>query len=315
MPNALRVEGIVEQLTVLVTADGRWVFPGSDEFLADLGDPNPDYDAVGFAVRNFGFIKFQVLDRLVTEIELHPRNVALPALCAIEHQLTQPGATKLFRIKYLDAEWHSEIFASAEHTVARLYELCAPEAGAPPSTERFRVEPQDVGQLLRDASNPLRVLTQKWRTSFGQFDTSVIGLACTSHLLPLTVVYGFDKSDNSPIFRFIGGGHLWAGQKFQVNGVGERVENMPDREYGHWVAEFGRAVATSGQPRYDIVTADMRLEDQQGRPKSTRRYERLLLPWRGPAGELLITSCARSGAKPASADSGSAPVAESTEDK
>jgi hypothetical protein len=112
-PSARRAEGIVEHLTVLVTADGRWVFPDSDEFLADLGDPNPDYDAVGYAVRNFGFIKFQVLDRLVTEIELHPRNVELPALRAVEHRITEPGATKLFRIKYLDTEWHSEIFASA----------------------------------------------------------------------------------------------------------------------------------------------------------------------------------------------------------
>ena len=119
----------MEQLTVLVTSEGRWVLPGSEEFLAALGDPDPDYDAVGFAVRNLGFIKYQILDRLVTEIELHPRNVALPALLAVEHQLEEPP-TKLFRIKHLDTEWHSEISASPEHTVARLRELCAPVAAA-----------------------------------------------------------------------------------------------------------------------------------------------------------------------------------------
>ena len=101
----------MKSLTMLVTQDGHWVLPGSDEFLAALGDPNPDYDAVGFAVRNLGFIKFQVLDRIVTEIELHPRNVDLRALLALEKLLGEAG-TNLFRIKYLDNEWRSEITAS-----------------------------------------------------------------------------------------------------------------------------------------------------------------------------------------------------------
>jgi hypothetical protein len=77
-------EALVQQLTMLVTADGKWVLPDSEEFLAALGDPEPDYDAVGFAVRNLGFVKYQVIDRLVTEVELHPRNVDLRALLALE---------------------------------------------------------------------------------------------------------------------------------------------------------------------------------------------------------------------------------------
>jgi hypothetical protein len=156
--------------------------------------------------------------------------------------------------------------------------------------------------LMRDAGNPLRLLTQKWRTSFGHFDSSVIGLAFTTNLLPLMVIVGFDKQESDPIFRFIGPGHVWAGQKFQIDGVGEKVENIPDREYGHWVSEIQRAVASSAQPRYDVVTADMRVVDAAGRPKTTRRYERLLLPWRTPSGEVFITSCARSGASAGSGE-------------
>jgi hypothetical protein len=282
-------------LTLLFSPEGACLLPDGEEFLSALGDPNPDYDAVGFAVRNVGFIKFQVLDRLVTEIELHPRNVDRDVLLAVERQLRKSG-TKLFRIKYLDSEWHSEISASAEHTIARLHELCAP-ATEPNASERFRVEPQDHALLMRDADNPLRLLIQKWRTSFGNFDSSVIGLAFSSNLLPLMVIVGFDKPEAGPIFRFIGDGHVWAGRRFQINGIGEKVENIPDREYGHWVSEIQRSVASSGQPRYDVVTADMRLVDEDGRPKSTRRYERLLLPWRAPSGEVFITSCARSGAR------------------
>src|SRR5258708_4935286 len=200
-----RPEAFVEQLTVLVTSDGRWVLPGSDDFLAALGDLDPDYDAVGFAVRNLGFIKYQVLDRLVTEIELHPRNVALPALLAVEHQLEEPP-TKLFRIKHLDTEWRSEISASPEHTVARLRELCAPPPVEPSSNERFRVEPQDPNALLRDVDNPLRLLTQKWRASFGQFDSSVISFAIQHGLLARLMIAGMSPHDTDPVFRFIGAG-------------------------------------------------------------------------------------------------------------
>src|SRR6185437_16191771 len=87
----------LKQLTMLVTPDGKWVLPDSDDFFAALGDPAPDYDAVGFAVRNLGFIRFEALDRVVTEIELHPRNVERRALLAVERQLRRV-ATNLFRI-------------------------------------------------------------------------------------------------------------------------------------------------------------------------------------------------------------------------
>jgi hypothetical protein len=41
---------------LLVTPTGNWVRDGSREFLTVLGDPDPDYDAAMFAVRNLGFI-------------------------------------------------------------------------------------------------------------------------------------------------------------------------------------------------------------------------------------------------------------------
>lgn len=277
----------MEQLTVLVTSEGRWVLPGSDDFLAALGDPNPDYDAVGFAVRNLGFIKYQILDRLVTEIELHPRNVALPALLAIEHQLEEPP-TKLFRIKHLDTEWRSEIFASPEHTVARLRELCVQPPG-PPRSDRFVAELKDHDALSRQAAPPLRLMAQKWRTSFGSFDSSVISFAMERNLLPRIMIAGVGpRASDDPVFRFIGGGLTAMGDSYHFEGIGNRVCNVPDRDYGEWVAEFYKAVATSGQPRYDIVTATIR--DPAG-PEEPRpiRYERLLLPWKTGSDEVLVT--------------------------
>ena len=277
---------------MLVTAEGKWVLPDSEEFHAALADPDPDYDAVGFAVRNLGFVKFQVLDRLVTEIELCPRNVDLRALLAVERLLLEAG-TNLFRIRWLAEEWHSEISASAKHTLARLRELCAPSF-EPVMTERFHVEARDPKTLFDTQlgrETPLGHMAMKWRVAFGNFDPLVMGVAARNGLLPRLVVLGFERGDDTrPILRFMGGEQRWGGDNYRVEGVGQPVEQMPDREYGAWVSEFYKNVAQSGQPRYDIITADMEYHAEAGTPHRITRYERLLLPWRTPEGSLITSS-------------------------
>jgi hypothetical protein len=280
----------LQQLTMLVTADGDLVLPDSEAFLAALGDPDPDYDAVGFAVRNLGFIKFQVLDRIVTEIELHPRNVDLRALLAVEKLLGE-ASTNLFRIKYLEAEWHSEISSSAEHTTARLRELCAP-VFQPPATERFHIEPNDFSALFRDETNPMRALAQKWRVSFGNFDPNVLSIALRDQILPRMMIIGIKSKRHEPEWRFIGSGQRWLDNSYRFTGIGEKVANLPDKEYGAWVSEFYKAVADSDRPRYDSVTADMQYDAESGKPHRRVRYERLLLPWKTLSGEVFVTSCA-----------------------
>ena len=93
----------MQPVTMLATSEGDWVVPGSAEFLAALGDSQPDYDAVSFAVKNLGFVKFDILEPSVIEIELHPRNVELPALLAAQQQVSSSGF-KLFRIKHFERD-------------------------------------------------------------------------------------------------------------------------------------------------------------------------------------------------------------------
>jgi len=273
---------------MLVTSDGQWVLEDSAEFLAALGDPNPDYDAASFAVKNLGFIKFQVLDGSIVEIELHPRNVQLPALLAVQQQLLS-CQVKLFRIKYFDTAWHSEIMTSVTPTISRLSELCAREA-APPPSDRFLVEPQDYSQLFRQRENPLVFMIQKWRMSFGHFDPTVIPFAIKHQLLSRMVIVGVRPRVAEPVFRFIGDGHAnWLDTHEHLHAIGEKLENLPDKDYGGWVSEFYKSVASTGEPRYDYVTAAI-----QRRPDTyVTRYERLLLPWKTPSEEVLVTLWSR----------------------
>jgi len=292
----------LQQLTMLVTAEGKWVLPESDEFHAALGDPEPDYDAVGFAVRNLGFVKFQVLDRLVTEIELCPRNVELRALLAVETLLCEAG-TNLFRIRYLADEWQSEISASAKHTLARLRELCAP-VYEPTQTERFRVQERDFASIFRGEEHSLRAMAQKWRVSFGNFDPNVLNVAMQNQLLSRMMIIGVKPRDKEPEWRFIGDEQRWLDSSYRFSGVGQKVGEMPDKEYGGWVREFYKAVADSDQPRFDTVTAEIQYNADTGKPRRLVRYDRLLLPWKTPSDELFVTSCV----KLSDANSSSAPA-------
>jgi hypothetical protein len=278
----------VTRLAMLVTPDGEWVIEDSAEFLAALGDSSPDYDAPLFAVKNLGFIKFQVLDNSVIEIELHPQNVELPALLAVQQQLLSTRV-KLFRIKYLEMSWQSEILCSSEVAVSRLSEICAPKF-APPPAAKFLIERQNFSNLFESEENPLRLMAQKWRMSFGHFDPSVVSFAIKQGLLSRLVIAGVKPPRSEPIFRFIGDGHAnWLDSEYHLRAIGEKMQNLPDKDYGEWVSEFYKSVASSGEPRYDYVTAAI----QRQTNTFVTHYERLLLPWKTRSDEVLVTLSSR----------------------
>lgn len=274
----------MNRLTILVSPEGRWVFPGSSEFLDLLGDPDPDYDAEAFAVKNMGFLKFTMIERAIIEIELHPRTVEASALLAVQQQILTSGIN-LFRIKYLTTEWKSEITSSAEQTVLRLSELCTPELNAS-AKARYIIEERDLSELANDEENPLRGLTQKWRTAFRRFDKSVLDYAIDHGMLPQLLIIGLKPDGTDPVWKYVGEAHSsWLDRRHHLNLIGDRVEHVPDKDYGGWAAEFYKNVAGTGQPRFDCVTA---LIQGGARPYRTR-YERLVLPWRTASDEVFLT--------------------------
>jgi hypothetical protein len=278
----------VQRLAMLITPDGKWVLPDSGEFFEKLGDARPDYDADAFAVRNLGFIKFSIIERTIVEIELHPRNVALPALLAVQQRIQTAGVS-LFRIKYLDTTWQSEITSSPDQAMVRLSQLTAPTF-VEPEGQRFVVEPRDYANLLENEDNEMRLMALKWRMSFGQFDSSVISFAITHKLMSRLAIIGVKPRPSDPVWRFLGEAHSsWLDRRHHLNVMGERMENIPDKDYGRWASAFYRDVASTGQPRFDCVTASIRRDANIYRS----RYERLLLPWSTSTDEILVTVCNR----------------------
>jgi hypothetical protein len=280
----------VTQSALYVTSDGRWVLPEDDRFFATLGRLAPGQEAGGFAIRNLGFIKFQALADGVTAIELHPSSVDRRALIAAERRVSKAAGAR-FRIVYLDAGRQSEPALSVAEMIDRLRSLRAPPTQSA-QTERFHVEPQDYARLLREVDDPLRSMSDKWRDSCGEFDSTVLPFAADHNFLPRMLIVEFPKRSGDPVFSFIGGGFPWLDPEYRKWAIGEKLETLPDRQYGAWVAGFYKSVASRREPRFDRVTALMHTSEDQCSTYATQ-YERLLLPWRTATGETVVSLLAR----------------------
>ena len=111
---------------LLITPAGKWVLPGSEEYLEALDDdPGADFDTVLFAVKNLGFISVTIVGAATIEVEIHPRNVDPGAVESLERWLAS-AREGCFRIRHLDLTWQTETLCSAEAAAKRLRELCDP---------------------------------------------------------------------------------------------------------------------------------------------------------------------------------------------
>jgi hypothetical protein len=264
----------------LITSDGDWLVAGSKEVEATVGYDDPDFDLTAFAVRNLGFIQVSWASPSKVRLRLHPDQVAPGAVQSLKSRRETFGAAGV-ELGWLSDSWQTEDFPDAPSALARVDTLTRPVM-----LERYRALPQDLSALEASSGHPLKLLLQKWRVSFHRFSDSVMPFAMQHGIFSRMMIIGVRKTAPEPTFRFIGDGFASLyGEAFPVNAVGDKIENQPDKEYGAWVRPFYAEVASSGTPRLDLV-------DAVGR-QFTRgpwlRYQRLLLPWETPSGEVFVT--------------------------
>jgi hypothetical protein len=264
----------------LITSDGEWLVAGSKEAEARVGYESPDFDLTGFAVRNLGFIEvlWEMPGRV--RLRLHPDQLAPGALSSLKARLDTFGDATIV-VEWLTRQWQDQEFAGAAGAVARIDDLVACVGRTP-----YRATRQDIATLEKAGDHPLKLLLQKWRVSFNRFSESVMPFAMQHGIFSRMMIVGVRKSAPDPTFRYIGDGFATMyGESFTVNAIGEKIENQPDKAYGAWVRPFYAEVAQSGAPLFDVVDAIL--------PKLARgpwvRYQRLLLPWQTPSGEVFVT--------------------------
>jgi hypothetical protein len=266
----------------LITSDGDWLVAGSKEVEARIGYDDPDFDLTSFAVKNLGFIQVTWASPTTVRVRLHPDQVSPAALESLKSRRDTFGSARV-ELNWLTNSWQTENYVDAVSALSRVDALIQAFL---PGVERYRANRQELSVLEAADGHPLKLLLQKWRVSFQAFSDSVMPFAIQHGIFSRMMIAGVRKTTPDPVFRYIGDGFskLW-GESFTVNAIGDKIENQPDKQYGAWVSQFYSEVAETARPRFDVVEAIV--------PQAQRgpwiRYERLLLPWRTPSGEVFVT--------------------------
>jgi hypothetical protein len=266
----------------LITSEGDWLVAGSKEAEARIGYEDPDFDLTAFAVRNLGFVQVTWTSPTKVRVRFHPDQVASGALLGLKGRQNTFGDASI-EVDWLTSSWQSKQFTDAGAAIAHVDALASAATTLQP---RYRATPLDIQRLSHAQAVPLKLMLQKWRVSFRRFGESVIPFAMQHGLFSRLAIVGVKQREPDPVFRFLGDGFApLYGEAFVANAPGEKVENQPDKEYALWLRDFYRDVAIRKEPRYDVVDAVL----PQAKRGPFLRYERLLLPWETPSGEIFVT--------------------------
>lgn len=273
----------------VVSDKGAW-FAETDQRLGhEIGFTDPIVGAIGYAIRNMGFVKISFGPPDAVTITFHPRNTDANTIRSVTQGIECMDLRR-FDLCYLaENGWVSESFATKAEASGRLEALCGVEMTMRPE-DRWHLTALTPDSLSADEKDSLRLMHQKWRISFGTFSESVFSFAMQHGLLDRLILAGARRPDDDLVFRYIGDDFgTFYSDEFRFNAIGTSIVQQPDRDYGEWVGAAYKAVAQSGAPRLDYIDACL--------PGSLRgpwiRYERLLLPWKLPTGGLLVSISSR----------------------
>ena len=278
----------------LIDSQGHIWDPFDDRLLVMLGDPDPDYDLVSYAVRNLGFVDVLVPDKNdVTTVRIRELAVTAPALFAASELIARLSAGPVAVISG-NERWTERRFDEPAEAVAWLRERTNAEVLTSGFSD-IAVVPQDLGRLsnrrlnsLDQDDDRLALLFKKWRIASGRYSYGTTEFMVNFGLL-----------DRAAMARPAEAGSIvWdhLGQKLNMYErddktwhlalVGQPVGQQSDANYGTFVHHSFKQTLESRTPRLDHVDAVIR--NRRGAHRS--RYDRLILPWDTEDGGRIITT-------------------------
>jgi hypothetical protein len=265
---------------LMVDDEGESWQAGSPEFLKKLGDDHPDYDAVDYAVRNLGYIALRRHGESV-RIICRAECVTPISLVGLLYLLVdlRPRRVALTLFSDTSDTWQTEIVGSVDDATARIEALSLKSRGG------LTKEPLDFSAIDRSRRLRFHTLLGAWRQCGGAIET-----------LPTALLQRADAADRSVTVKLVpdgrmaiveyGPGFSLYGASWHENALGRTLDDQPDRRYGAWLQDDYRRAIDSFTPQFDYVDVTVAVT-----PDRKRRlvYERLVLPWRGKAGERLVS--------------------------
>lgn len=144
----------------VVSSRGEWMRDADPRVRTEIGFTDPAVDAVGYAVRNMGYVRVSFGGPGALGIALHPRNAEPGAIMSVVHRVASLDLAQV-ELRYLaDEGWISEFFSSGDAALRRLKTLCHIEAETQPK-DRWHLTSMTPAELLKEETNALRLMHQK----------------------------------------------------------------------------------------------------------------------------------------------------------
>lgn len=263
----------MEFTAYLITPQGHWLKPGSEQYYNFIEYDSADFDVVGYALRNMGAIAVGFAgDTLCVALRLPL--IAGEGLKSLIARLGRIAKGEV-RVDILTDAWRSEVYNSGIEAGCRLESLRAHAEDASYPHSGGVTEPLSLSSVMIQDNHPMKPVLQKWRANFNRFDDTVLDFITEKGLLDRTVIASVD-GEGEPIFSFIGSGFRFYGRRFPVEAIGGKVRDQPDKDYGLWTDQIYRDTVHQEQPRLEQVRASIRSGDSV---VHHTKYSRLLLPW------------------------------------
>lgn len=265
----------------IIDGDGAFWRDADVRLAQKLGTDLPRYDLRDYVVRNLGYIAVQTAGS-IPRIRLRPAIVEPSALVALFYWLAD-GRHACAAISWLDQTWSDEIVPGPANIRRRLGRLCDRSRPA----ARHRLLSGKLPPSALQPGTPLHIAHGAWsvcreitdlKMAADQFDQLFGGRFTIS--APST-----DGSEL--IIRKVGSGYASYDARYLRRAVGTRFEDVPDVQYGQWVAEAHRDVYLTSRPWCGEVDA---IIDRPRQGAHRVRYRRLILPFSRPGGQRLLVT-------------------------
>ncbi|HTY66085.1 MAG TPA: hypothetical protein VMH36_05510 [Alphaproteobacteria bacterium] len=279
----------------LIDGQGHVWDPFDDQLLVVLGDPDPDYDLVSYAVRNLGFVDVAVPagPEDVTTIRLREVAVTAPALLATSELIARLPVGPVVIISS-NEHWTEQRFDTPSSAVAWLLDRVNSDSVAVHFSD-IAVVPQDLSRLsnrrlnaLEQNDDRLALFFKKWRIASGRYSYDTTEFMVNFGLLDRAALA---RPSHSGAIVWDHLGHKLNmyerdDKTWHLTLVGCPVDQQNDSNYGTFVNKTFRETLESRQPRLDHVDAVIR--NRTGAHRS--RYDRLILPWETEDGSKIIST-------------------------
>ncbi|HVC53039.1 MAG TPA: hypothetical protein VND87_13540 [Stellaceae bacterium] len=260
-------------LGMLVDDRGR-VWPAPSGALTGYSGADVEADAIWS--RGFVYL-WRLGDDLI--VAFRPRLICRPTLAATFFAICRQAPRRVV-LSSSESPLTPELFVNLDLALQRMEEVVTEAQHDTPRGLVVRRESLDAIDTL--GGGRMTGLFQAWHEGHGNWTPEILGRLREERLLDQTVVVRNPAQSSSLLIEHWGKKRDMFGAKWVREARGKHAEDQPYTGLALWAARRYREVIADQQPRLDAIS--VAILKSRGEIRS-KRYVRLLLPWRADNGD------------------------------